>query len=111
MKKGIIYTLSAIAVFSMFLCGEKPSGTQNTGAAADTAETVIHPVKVMPIEKTIIKRTINTTASLVAEEETYLAPSIPGKIRAIKADVDDRVRKGQVLVEMDKSQLLQTRLQ
>ncbi len=112
MKKGTIYILSAIAVFSMFSCGEKPSGTQSTDViAADTTETVIHPVKVMPIEKTIIKRTINTTASLVAEEETYLAPSIPGKIRTIKAEVDDRVRKGQVLVEMDKSQLLQTRLQ
>ncbi|MDF1572092.1 MAG: efflux RND transporter periplasmic adaptor subunit [Bacteroidales bacterium] len=112
MKKGIIYTLSAIALFSMFSCGEKPSGTESTDvAAAETAETVVHPVKVMPIEKTVIKRTINTTASLVAEEETYLAPSIPGKIRTIDVEVDDRVRKGQVLVEMDKSQLLQAKLQ
>ena len=65
----------------------------------------------MPIEKTTIKRTLNTTASLVAEEETYLAPSIPGKILDVKVDVDDRVRKGQTLVQMDKSQLVQTQLQ
>lgn len=112
MKKGIIYTLTAVAVISMFSCGEKPAGNQDAaGTAADSVSTVIHPVKVMPIEKTVIKRTIHTTASLVAEEETYLAPSIPGKIRSINVDVDDRVRKGQILVEMDKSQLLQTRLQ
>lgn len=112
MKKGIIYTLAAVAVFSMFSCGEKPADDKNAaGTASDTATTVIHPVKVMPIVKTVIKRTINTTASLAAEEETYLAPSIPGRIQSIKVDVNDRVRKGQVLVEMDKSQLLQTRLQ
>lgn len=112
MKKGIIYTLAAIAVFGIFSCGEKPTGTENAeGTTTASEEKVIHPVKVTPIEKTVIKRTINTTASLVAEEETYLAPSIPGKIRTIEVEVDDRVTKGQVLVEMDKSQLLQTRLQ
>lgn len=112
MKKGIIYTLAAVAVFSIFSCGEKPAGDQNAAdTSADTVATVVHPVKVMPIEKTVIKRTINTTASLVAEEETYLAPAMPGKIRDIKVEVDDRVKKGQVLVEMDKSQLLQAQLQ
>jgi membrane fusion protein (multidrug efflux system) len=112
MKKGIIYTLAAIVAFTMFSCGEKPSGAQSTeDTATDSSGAVIHPVKVMPIEKAVIKRTINTTAALVAEEETYLAPAMPGKIRSIKVDVDDRVHKGQVLVEMDKSQLLQTQLQ
>ena len=112
MKKVFIYIISVVALSALYSCGEKPAGAQNAESPeSDSVETIIHPVKVVPIEKTTIKRTINTTASLVAEEETYLAPSIPGKIRDIKVDVEDRVRKGQTLVEMDQSQLLQTKLQ
>jgi len=114
MKKVLIYTFAVLVAAGMVSCGEKPTSApeiQEDAVAVDTAEVIIHPVKVMSIEKTTIKRTINTTASLVAEEETYLAPSIPGKIVQINVDVNDRVSKGQVLVEMDKSQLLQTKLQ
>lgn len=113
MKRIFIYTLAAFLAISMISCGEKQAGSEagTTPRESDTVKTVIHPVRVMPIEKSTIKRTINTTASLIAVEETYLAPSIPGKIRSIHVDVDDKVKKGQVLVEMDQSQLLQTQLQ
>ena len=112
MKKLLIYTIFAFVAISIYSCsGGMGKTTDETAETTTSDEKVVHPVKVMPSEKTTIKRTINTTAALVAEEETYLAPSIPGKIREIKVDVDDRVRKGKVLVKMAQSQLLQTRLQ
>jgi RND family efflux transporter MFP subunit len=113
MKKIIPYALAAALAVSVVSCGEAPA-SRAAGTDAennDARKAVIQPVKVMPIEKTTIKRTINTTASLVAEEETYLAPSMPGKIMDVLVDVDDQVKKGQTLVEMDKSQLVQTQLQ
>ena len=49
--------------------------------------------------------------SPVAFEETYLSPALQGRIRSVKVEVNDHVRKGQLLVEMDRTQLDQTRLQ
>lgn len=112
MKKVILYTVSVAIAVGLTSCGEKQTpGKESTQNESENVEALVHPVKVMKIEKSIIKRTINTTASLEAEEQTYLAPSMPGKIRDIVVEVDDRVKKGQTLVEMDKSQLIQTELQ
>jgi membrane fusion protein (multidrug efflux system) len=113
MKRFIILTITAGLTLGMFSCKEKPSSEAEANTTAAIAETIeaSQPIKTLPIELTIIKRTVKITASLVAEEETYLAPAIPGKIRSISVDVNDNVKKGQTLVNMDKSQLSQTRLQ
>lgn len=111
MKKFLILLISTVTVIGLNSCGNKPADAVNTESPANPKEEVIQPVKIMPVEKTIIKRTVKISASLVAEEETYLAPSIPGKVSSIKVDVNDKVSQGEVLVEMDKSQLIQTQLQ
>ncbi len=122
MKRILTFTITAVFAISMFSCKDFDPSKSKSGAAKDSAavstELVqdiitehIQPIKTMPVEITTIKRTVKSTASLVAEEETYLAPSIPGKIRSIPVDVNDYVKKGQILVSMDKSQLSQTRLQ
>lgn len=114
MKKIIIFCISAILALGTFSCAEKTAGeakpSKESPVAVESLERIM-PVKTMPIELTTIKRTVISTASLVAEEETYLAPAIPGKIRNIVVDVNDNVKKGQLLVKMDKSQLAQTKLQ
>jgi RND family efflux transporter MFP subunit len=112
MKKIITFIITAGLMLTLFSCMEKSNAENDADIAADSVKTAkVQPVKTIPIELKTIKRTIETTASLVAEEETYLAPAIPGKIRTIKVDVDDKVKKGQILVKMDESQLSQTRLQ
>ena len=114
MKKLIILSILTTLALGTFSCMQKPAGDSETNAAANpAADSVEHvqPVKTIPIEFKTIKRTVKITASLVAEQETYLAPAIPGKIRSISVDVNDNVNKGQVLVRMDKSQLSQTKLQ
>jgi len=99
-------------MLGMLSCTENSSTKKEVAMAADSVSTVrIQPIKTMPVELKTIKRTVETTASLVAEQETFLAPAIPGKIRTINVDVDDKVKKGQILVQMDESQLSQTRLQ
>jgi len=111
MKRIFKYIVIIIAGITVISCGASPENVNTDSTAAESKSETVHPVRVMPIEKTVIKRTINTTASLVAEEETYLAPSMPGQVKKIRVDVDDEVNKGDVLVEMDQSQLLQTKLQ
>ena len=111
MKRVLILSISAILALSMFSCMDKPTADSETDqATADTIE-LVQPVKTMLVEATTIQRTVKLTASMVAEQETYLAPGIAGKIRAIKVDVNDRVKKDQLLVQMDKTQLSQTKIQ
>ena len=112
MKKIISLLITAGLMLGMLSCTENSSTKKEVAMAADSVSTVrIQPIKTMPVELKTIKRTVETTASLVAEQETFLAPAIPGKIRTINVDVDDKVKKGQILVQMDESQLSQTRLQ
>lgn len=112
MKKILTLIITAGLMLGMFSCTENPKTKKEASMAADSVKTAtIQPVKTMPIELKTIKRTVETTASLVAEQETYLAPAIPGKIRSINVDVDDKVKEGQILIKMDESQLSQTRLQ
>ena len=110
MKKVLLFSISAIVALSMFSCMEKPTAETETEQATDSLE-VIQPVKIMPLELQTIKRTVEVTATMVAQEETYLAPGIAGKIRSIQVDINDNVKKNQLLVQMDKTQLLQTRVQ
>ena len=53
---------------------EKPAGAAAAGAADSVA---VIPVKVMPVTKTKIARTIDYTATVQAYEEVNLAPSTP----------------------------------
>jgi RND family efflux transporter MFP subunit len=59
--------------------------------------------------QTAVEQTV--TSTIVPFEETYLSPALQGRIRSVKVEVNDHVTKGQLLVEMDRTQLEQTRLQ
>ena len=88
---------------------EKPAG----GTAADgTAEKVSAiPVRVIPVEKTKIARTIDYTATIQAYEEVNMAPSTPGRVDKIYVEVGDRVQKGQRLFLMDRTQYYANKIQ
>jgi RND family efflux transporter MFP subunit len=60
-------------------------------------------------QQTAVNQSI--TSTVVAYEETYLSPALSGRIRSVKVEVNDVVKKGQLLVELDRSQLDQTQLQ
>jgi len=69
------------------------------------------PVKTLVVKKESIDRTLSYTATLIPFEELNYAPSQPGRIEKIHVEIGDRVRKGQTLVEMDRTQLTQAMLQ
>jgi RND family efflux transporter MFP subunit len=81
-----------------------------TDTNANAVEKAI-PVKVMTLETRHVDRSLDYTASLEADEQVYYAPASPGRIERIHVEVGDRVRAGQVLVEMDKTQLVQAEVQ
>ena len=93
-------------LFVVFAC----TGVKPKSADPSDEENAI-PVKVMSIDMKTIPQTVEYTANLTAYEELHFAPASPGRIESIEVEVGNRVSKGQVLVQMDKTQLQQALFQ
>lgn len=102
MIKHIFLGVAALALLTS--CGSGSKKTNNEGS-----EKI--PVKVQTLKSVEVERTLDYTANLQADEQVYYAPASAGRIHKIYVEVGDRVRKGQLLVEMDKTQLVQAQVQ
>ena len=103
--------VATFIVLSSCMSEEKGNKPGMTGAAEpDTTEKII-PVRTQILENTSLARTLDYTANLIAFKEINYAPASPGRIDKIYVEVGARIRKGQVLVEMDKTQLVQAQTQ
>lgn len=71
----------------------------------------VEPVRVMELDYSLIARGVTYTAHLQAYDEVHLAPASPGRVEKIHVDIGSRVSKGQLLVEMDRTQLHQAKVQ
>ena len=89
----------------MFSCNSK-KGQEET-----KQQERVRIVKTTLIEEEVLDREIDYPANLLPNEEIYLAPSMPGRILKVNAEVGDRVPSGKVLVEMDPTQLNTTKMQ
>lgn len=77
----------------------------------ETAADKTYPVKIQTIAINTISRIVSHTANIIPYEEIYLAPAAPGKITKIYVEIGDNVEKGQLLVQMDQTQLVQAKIQ
>lgn len=103
MIKKTLLGITALAVLTS--CGAK----KNNGSMVQEEEKI--PVRVQKLEKMVVSRTLDYTANLQADEQVFYAPASAGRIHKIYVEVGDRVKKGQLLVEMDKTQLVQAEAQ
>lgn len=103
MIKNII--LSALTIAVLAGCSGKKDSTKDANAVEPI------PVKVQKLEKENIARTLDYTANLQADEQVYYAPASTGRIQKIYVEVGDRIKKGQLLVDMDKTNLQQAEVQ
>jgi RND family efflux transporter MFP subunit len=110
MKTIKIALIALIAVTAFTACDMKPPGAASNTESAPL-EVKARPVKVMELSMRETAITQNITSTVVAYEETYLSPALSGRIRSVKVEINDHVQKGQLLVELDRTQLDQTQLQ
>jgi membrane fusion protein, multidrug efflux system len=68
-------------------------------------------VRVVNLVVQEVSREIENSASLQAWEELHYSPASPGRIENILVDVGSKVKKGDVLVQMDRTQLKQAEIQ
>jgi membrane fusion protein, multidrug efflux system len=105
MKKISISLLFAISIMA-FSCNSDKTLT-NQGEEQPRIE----PVRVMRLDYQSIARNIEHSSNLLAFEEIHLAPASPGRVEDIYVEIGSRVSKGQVLVQMDRTQLHQAEVQ
>ncbi|MDZ7737683.1 MAG: efflux RND transporter periplasmic adaptor subunit [Bacteroidales bacterium] len=111
MKYSRLFSIIAIlAVFSAG-CGQQDQDGQAAGTGVDAQETQEVVVKTQPLELSTVQRTIDYTADLEAFEVVHLAPASPGRVNEIFVEPADRVKKGQKVFTMDKTQLRQAEIQ
>jgi len=110
MKTIKIALIALIAGTAFAACDmQRPGADSQTETAA--VEIKARPVKVMGLSYKPTAISQNITSTVVAYEETYLSPALSGRIRSVKVEINDHVKKGQLLVELDRTQLDQTQLQ
>jgi membrane fusion protein, multidrug efflux system len=101
-----------ISVLLLAACSSKGrnAGSASSDPSIATKRAAI-PVKIMELSKTRIARTIDYTATILPFEEVNMAPSAPGRIDRIYVEVGSRVKRGDNLFLMDRTQLFQLELQ
>ncbi|HOM39388.1 MAG TPA: efflux RND transporter periplasmic adaptor subunit [Bacteroidales bacterium] len=99
-------TLIAVVISGVILVSCTSTPGETTGESKTAA-----PVKVTPLTRTKIAKTIDYSATIQAFEEVNVAPSSPGRIEKIYVEAGDRVNKGDNLFLMDRTQLYQLKLQ
>ncbi len=68
-------------------------------------------VELKEVAVTTVTNDIRVTGVVQAYEESYIGAPTPARIEQILVDVGDHVEKGQLLVQMDRAQLFQAKVQ
>lgn len=99
-------SLAALAMMAV-ACGEKNAEQQEVAQQ----QTEKPQVKIAKVTSEDIPQTETYTATVESDVKNNIAPNTPYRIEKIFVEVGDQVRKGQVLVQLDASNLRQLKLQ
>ena len=107
--KNPLFVLSAllIAMTGLYAC----SGTSKSQETQADTQDKIENVKVMTLSSRMVGNSLEFSANTRAYEQVNLGPVSPGRIEKIYVEVGDRVKKGQLLIQMDQTSLIQARIQ
>ena len=101
----IQHILAAALALSLGACGGKDA--KDSSATAEK----LPRVKVERAVAQQVEQIVTYTGTVVAAVQNNISPALALRIDKILVDVGDRVRKGQLLVEMDQRQYLQAAVQ
>jgi RND family efflux transporter MFP subunit len=100
-KRFALCAAGLAAVTIVAGCGAKPASKADAGPPPV-------PVSAAPIRRGAIESTYSLTGTIIAGQQANLSSVISGQVRAVNAQIGDRVRKGQLLVQIDDSSLRAT---
>jgi len=102
----VIHGISVVMIVFLYACG---GGADKSQTATSQDSTVL--VKVQTVTEQPVEQLSEHTGNIEANRVNHIAPTIPGRIDNILVEVGNRVSKGQLLVQMDKTNLVQAQLQ
>jgi len=92
--------VSQLVVFAA-LAATVASCSKSQTAQARSSESDAKPVAVTAVHKDSVRRAVDVVGTLAAVDQVTVSSETDGKVRRILADLGDRVRAGQVLIEID----------
>lgn len=102
--KKIIYLSMVLAALTAFSsCGDQKEEKKKDDAKPE--------VKLASVETRLVPQTETYTATVESDVKNNIAPNTPYRIEKIYVEVGNQVRQGQVLVQLDASNLRQLKLQ
>ena len=96
-----------VAALTMYLISSGCAEQSQTATSQDEAVLV----KTQVLSEQPVDQLTELTGNIEAYKVNNIAPTIPGRIDNILVEVGSRVRKDQLLVQMDKTNLVQAQLQ
>lgn len=112
MKQIHVLILSiGLSIFVFSSCSNKEGQKADENKAGTETTTNKEMVRVTQLGMEQITRQIVYSSTLEPMKEVHLAPASPGRIDAINVEVGERVKKGEILVEMNDAQLIQSQIQ
>ncbi|MCD8186545.1 MAG: HlyD family secretion protein [Rikenellaceae bacterium] len=109
MKTSFIANGTALACVAVLAVSCGGSGSKTPVAVEE--ETVRNLVRVETVRTETVAQTEEFTGTILPFTENNISPSLALRIQKINADIGSQVSQGQVLVELDKSSLLQSQVQ
>jgi len=103
----VINSILSVMILFLCSCGGGKSGQEQAGKTTD--ETVL--VKTQMVNKQPVEQLSELTGNIEAYRTNHIMPTIPGRIDKILTEVGARVQKGQLLVQMDRTNFVQAQLQ
>ncbi len=103
-----VVALSFLSLIALTGCGGK---NKNQTSAADSAAMAARLVETTVVKLDTLNETITYTATVQAEVTNNITPQVGNRIVRLAAEVGDRVGRGQVLAELDRTQLTQAKVQ
>jgi len=111
MNLKVLNKLLLIIPVAILVTSGCSSEKRESGNASVNEADAVEAVRIIKLDYSEIARSITYPANLMAFREVHLAPASPGRVERIHVETGTPVYSGQLLVEMDRTQLQQARVQ
>ena len=103
------HTILIVSIIALYACGGNKGNADQT--QDETSQDAAVLVKVQTVTEQPVEQLTELTGNIEAYRMNFIAPTIPGRIDNILVEVGNNVRRGQLLVQMDRTNLVQAQLQ
>lgn len=106
MKKIFVKSMFVVAAVAMVSCGSKQTAKEQKEEVVELPK-----IEAVAVSSRVVSQEISFTGTVEAQVVNNIAPQQPLRIKEIRFDVGDHVKKGDLLVKLDNSSLVQAKAQ